>query len=331
MAHNYLQRVALAGSQSSTAARPPPGAPPLLPAQRRLPPDGTIVPGVAATPLAGPPVAPRPGMTTAPVASPSYGPRSDRPGAHEAPAREGVSPRVPDKSEIDGRPPPQVRVQQPAAHELLPGATGASDVAHAAAVPAPGPSEAAPAPKPMPALPLERERTIIQAPASWRAAAKSARPAVPPPAPHAHSHSDTAELAAHAPGAQEGQGAVGAAAPNVVGAAAEAPPLRPARSHRMLGYSDPTVIPPVAARSATAASAETAPIAPASPAGPMMPPNPVANAWRQPRITIGRIEVEVHNEAPPTSEAAPPKSPAPAAGLSVFDSLYLTRFALRPA
>jgi hypothetical protein len=315
MAHNYLQRVALAGSQSSTAARPPAGGPPALPAHHWLPPAGTIAPEAAATLLAGPPVAPRPGMTTAPVTSPSNGSRPDMPGGHgqvEAPGREGAPARAPDKSDVDARTPPQVRAEQRAA-KMLP------------------PNEAVPAPTVMSTVPLARERTIIQAPASWRAAAKGARPAVSPAEPAAHSHSDTAELAAHAPGAPVGRGAVGSAAPNiVVGASEEARPLRPARSNPMLGYSDPTVVPPLAP-SAASASAETAAIAPASPAGPAMPPNPVATAWRQPRITIGRIEVEVRNEAPPPGEATPPKSPAPTAGLSLFESRYLTRFALRPS
>jgi hypothetical protein len=61
-----------------------------------------------------------------------------------------------------------------------------------------------------------------------------------------------------------------------------------------------------------------------------MPPNPAASVSRQPRITIGRVEVEVRGLAPAPADTAPPKSSAPIATFSLFDSRYLTRFALRP-
>ncbi len=117
--------------------------------------------------------------------------------------------------------------------------------------------------------------------------------------------------------------------------------LRSISKHRMMAVQRVTQrrrlrglhpIAPAAPRADTApVEAPTAPprtIVPTTPVMPVMPPHRASSAAREHRITIGRVEVEVHNPAP--AAEVPAKPSLAVTPPSFLDVRYLNRFAFRP-
>jgi len=376
MAYNYLQRIAIAGAQSSQLAMPPAAAAPQMP-PRSLPlstaslipphggaPSAAIAPRryntrveVELPPLrpdefadpATPPApagdeeptrrtdAPAPGMPAGlPPGAARHPPRTERaddapmpdsvPASRLASAGDQTTPRErasdSDQSPHFGQP-----TDVPGAVERTPPLpvdprTEQSNALLAAA--GREPSQPRSIQELTRALLPTEQRAVIQAPAALRPA-PPARPGTMVPTPPAVPPNRPLATSARPP-----QPAADPAAARVQSTTNDADASDAWRAAPMLAPRAPD---PPAAKRADVAQVEAPPprpgtMVPTTPSAPVMPPLRPTSVARDHRITIGRVEVEVHNPGP--APDVPAKTPPVVTPLSLLDARYLNRFAFRP-
>jgi hypothetical protein len=326
MAYNYLQRIAIAGGQSSQPARPLAAAAPQMPARPWLPfAEAIVAPHRAEAPLPSYPVSHQGHLSEARELP------SVRSGATMSDDRMGVAPkRVAETHRIAGEAADDPQAATQSAPERLASAHERSSSSISARL-APRPQQVGAAEEAPAKRAPERSSSISQG-SKAPDAAQMELPGAPPLSILISDLLSAESLPAT-------QGKISPELRDMISALLSARQRTTIRAPASL--RPPHEITRAAARRSSDALAlpgtpqiaapigQGGPIVPTPSAGPVMPPNPAASTLREPRVTIGRIDVEVNNRPAPVAEA-PPKRSSTIAGPSLLDTRYLTRFALRP-
>ena len=324
MAYNYLQRIAIAGGQWSQPARPLAAAAPQMPARPWLPfAEAIVAPHRAEAPLPGYSVSHQGHLSEARELP------SVRSGATVSDDRMAVAPkRVAETHRIAGE-----AVDDPQA--ATQSAPGRLVLAHERSS---GSTSARLAPRPQKVGAAEERAPDKRAPDLDRSSFISQRPRAPDAAqmeltgapPRSTLISDL--LTAESPPATQGK--FSPELRDLISALLSTRQRTTIRAPASL--RPPHEITRAAARRSLPGTPQIAapvdqggPIVPTPSAGPVMPPNPTASTFREPRVTIGRIDVEVNSRPAPVAED-PPKRSSTITEPSFLDTRYLTRFALRP-